>query len=81
VDIAIDTAKEAVHELREKAQDIAGDTVRQVEKTWHKKRPQIHRYMDNHPWLVFGGLLLLAFIFSSDRRQETVSFKTNASRE
>lgn len=33
VDLAIETSKEAVHELREKAQDIAGDTVSQMQKT------------------------------------------------
>jgi hypothetical protein len=69
VDIAIDTAKEAVHEFRGKAQDIAGETVSQMQRTWDKKRPRIERYMDAHPWLVFGALLLLAYIFSGEQKR------------
>jgi hypothetical protein len=67
VDIAIETAKDAVHELRDKAQEVAGKTVGDMQRTWDKKRPRIERYMETHPWVVFGALLFLAYLFSGER--------------
>lgn len=72
VDLAIDTAKEAVHELRDKAQDVAGETLKSIQRTWDKKRPRIERYMDTHPWFVLGALLLLAYFFSGERTGESI---------
>ena len=72
VDIAIETAKEAVHELRGKAQDVASETVRSMQRTWDKKRPRIETYMESHPWMVFGALLLLAYVFSAERKEESL---------
>ena len=73
VDIAVETAKEAVHELRGKAQELAGDTVKSVQRTWNKKRPRIERYMEAHPWIVLGGLFLLAYIFSAEQTQTNLA--------
>jgi hypothetical protein len=66
VDIAIDTAKEAVHEFRGKAQEIAGETVSQMQRTWNKKRPKIERHMDTHL-----GLCLERFFFSHTSFRES----------
>ena len=84
VDIAIETAKEAVHELRErqsmncvgKHRMSLGETVRSVQRSWDKKRPRIKRYMESHPWIVFGALLLLAYLFSSERKDESLKFQS-----
>jgi hypothetical protein len=75
VDISIETAKEAVHELREKAQNVAGETVRSAQRTLDTKRPMIERYMESHPWIVFAALLLLAYLFSSERKDESLEFQ------
>ena len=75
IDIAIETAREALHELREKAQDVAGETVRTAQRTCDKKRPMIERYMESHPWIVFGALLLLAYLLSSERKDESLKFQ------
>jgi hypothetical protein len=73
VDIAIETAKEAVHELRDTAQEVAGKTVGDMQRTWDKKRPRIERYMETHPWVVFGALLFLAYLFSGERTRERIA--------
>jgi hypothetical protein len=73
VDIAIDTAKDAVHELRDTAQEVAGKTIGDMQRTWDKKRPRIERYMETHPWVVFGALLFLAYLFSGERTRERIA--------
>ena len=49
VNVAIETAKEAVHELRGKAQEVAGETVRSVQRTWEQKQSWMDGYMEAHP--------------------------------
>jgi hypothetical protein len=73
VDIAIDTAKEAVHELRGKAENIAGEAVGQMQRRWERKWPRIETYMETHPWVVFGALLFFAYLFSAERKQDTIN--------
>lgn len=71
VDTAIDSTKQVVHELRGKAQEVADGWLDRVNRSWEEQRPRVERYMDAHPWIVLGGLLLLAYLFSaSDRRYQ-----------
>ena len=64
VDSAIDGTKEAVHELRNEAQQIVDQTLNRVKGVWEQQRPRIEGYMDSHPWLVLAGLVFLGFLFS-----------------
>jgi hypothetical protein len=68
VDNAIDGAKEVVHEFRGKAQGLADSVLDRVNMSWQQQRPRIESYMNAHPWVVFGGLILLAYLFSSNQR-------------
>jgi hypothetical protein len=75
VDLAIEAAKEAVHELRGKAEDVTDETVGRVQKLWDRERPRIERYMDTHPWVVIGALVLLAYLFSGERKGESINIQ------
>ena len=68
VDEAIDSAKEAVHEFRGKAEEVADAVLDRVNRSWERHRPRIEAYMTSHPWIVFGGLILLAYLFSAKER-------------
>ncbi|MDF2459254.1 MAG: hypothetical protein K0S79_1670 [Nitrospira sp.] len=68
VDVAIDSAKDAVHEFRDKAEEVADAVLGRVNKSWERQRPRIEAYMTSHPWIVFGGLILLAYLFSAKER-------------
>jgi hypothetical protein len=58
-DIAIESAKEVVHELRGNVQEVAGETLNQVRNSWDQKQTRIERYMSTiHGWC-------LGFFFSS----------------
>jgi CHASE3 domain sensor protein len=70
VDTAIDGAKDAVHEFRGKAQDMADAILDRVNRSWQQQRPRIEAYMNAHPWVVFGGLILLAYVFSANQRSQ-----------
>ena len=64
VDTAIDSTKQAVHELRNEAQDVVDRTLNRVKGAWEERRPRVEEYMDSHPWVVIAGLLLVAYLFS-----------------
>ena len=68
VDEAIDSAKEAVHEFRGKAEEVADAVLDRVNRSWERQRPRFEAYMTSHPWIVFGGLILLAYLFSAKER-------------
>jgi hypothetical protein len=68
VDTAIDGAKDVVHEFRGKVQDVADTMLDRVNKSWQEQRPRVEAYMNAHPWVVFGGLILLAYLFSGNQR-------------
>lgn len=70
VDTAIDGAKDVVHEFRGKAQDLADSMLDRVNRSWQQQRPRVEAYMNAHPWVVFGGLILLAYIFSANQRSQ-----------
>ena len=68
VDTAIDGAKDVVHEFRGKAQEFADAMLDRVNRSWQRQLPRVEAYMDAHPWVVFGGLVLLAYLFSGHQR-------------
>jgi hypothetical protein len=70
VDTAIDGAKDVVHEFRGKAQELADTLLDRVNRSWQQQRPRIEAYMNAHPWIVFGGLILLAYLFSGNQRAD-----------
>jgi hypothetical protein len=76
VDTAIDGAKDVVHEFRGKAQELADAMLDRVNDSWQRQRPRVEAYMDAHPWIVFGGLILLAYLFSGNQRnQQTGTYR------
>ena len=80
VDTAIDGAKQVVHELRGKAQEVTDAMLDRVNRSWQDQRPRIEAYMDAHPWVVFAGLVLLAYVFSGNqRRQQEIDYPGSAS--
>ena len=64
VDTVIDGANEAAHELRGKAREMADAILDRVTRSWEDQRPRVEAYMNAHPWLVLGGLILLAYMLS-----------------
>ena len=70
VDNAIDGSKQVVHDLRCKAQEAADTLLDRVNRSWEKQRPRIEAYMEAHPWVVLGGVILLAYVFSADQRSD-----------
>ena len=75
VDTAIDGAKGVVHEFRGKVQDLADGLLDRVNQSWEEQRPRVEAYMNAHPWVVFGGLILLAYLFSGNQRpKETMRY-------
>jgi hypothetical protein len=67
-DTAIDGAKQIVHEFRARAQEIADAMLDRVNQSWEEQRPRMEAYMNAHPWLVLGGLVLLAYLLSENQR-------------
>jgi CHASE3 domain sensor protein len=75
VDTAIDGAKGIVHEFRGKVQDLADELLDRVNQSWEEQRPRVEAYMNAHPWVVFGGLILLAYLVSGNQRpKETMRY-------
>jgi CHASE3 domain sensor protein len=70
VDLAIDSAKDVVHDLRDKAQDITEAMLDRVSQSWERQQPRIKAYMDAHPWVVVVGLILLAYLFSGSQQKD-----------
>ena len=73
MDVAIDGAKDVIHEFRGKTQEVADELLDRVNQAWERQRPRVEAYMNSHPWIVFGGLILLAYIFSGPERRREVS--------
>jgi hypothetical protein len=68
VDRAIDSAKDVVHDFRGKAQDVTDAMLARINQSWERQQPRIKAYMDAHPWVVVGGLVLLAYLISEKQR-------------
>jgi hypothetical protein len=76
VETAIDGAKDVVHEFRGRAQELADAMLDRVNRSWQQQLPRIEAYMDAHPWVVFGGLVLLAYLFSGHQRPgNTINYR------
>ena len=76
VDRAIDNAKDVVRDLRGKAQDVTNAMLDRVNQSWDRQQPRIKAYMDAHPCVVVGGLVLLAYLISENQRtNETVGYR------
>jgi hypothetical protein len=67
-DVAIDNALDGVHDCRDKAEEVADAVLERGHRSWERQRPRIEAYMTSHPWIVFGGLILLAYMFSAKER-------------
>lgn len=71
VETKVDTAiKDVIHEARNEAQGVVDQTMERVKGAWDEQRPKIEQFMAAHPWVVLGGLVLLGYLFSSNRRSE-----------
>lgn len=74
VSTAIDSTKEAVHELRNDAMEAVnrtvGQTVDRVKETFDQQRPRVEQYIASHPWIMLGGLLVLAYLFTGRRHSQ-----------
>lgn len=69
VEAKVDTAiKDVIHEARNEAQGVVDQTMDRVKGAWDEQRPKIEQFMTAHPWVVLGGLVLLGYLFSGNRR-------------
>jgi len=75
VDTAIDSTKQAVHALRSEAQEVVDRTLNRVKGAWEGRRPSVEQYMDSHPWVVIGGLLIVAYLFSRAQSSGTENWR------
>jgi|SRR5690242_5560566 hypothetical protein len=81
VDTAIDGARDVVHEFRGKVQELADALLDRVNDSWEQQRPRIEAYMHAHPWVVFGGLILLAYLVSGNQHgKETMRYPKQVTR-
>ena len=76
IDAVIDGVKQVVHDFREQAQEVMDAILDRMYQSWKEQRPRIDAYMAAHPWVVFGGMVLLAYVFSGNRRMnDTVHYQ------
>jgi hypothetical protein len=68
LDSTVDSAKEAVHELRTEAQEVANKTLTRFKGFWEGMQDKVDAQMDKHPWLILGSLLVLAYFMSRSQR-------------
>jgi ElaB/YqjD/DUF883 family membrane-anchored ribosome-binding protein len=75
VSSAIDSTKDVVHELRNDAMEAVNQTVDQtvgsVKETVEQQRPRFEQYIEEHPWIMLGGLVI-GWYFQA-RRRETLN--------
>ena len=70
VDTVIDKAKTQFHELRNEAQQVAGQAFGGLERSWEDTFSHIEKYLASRPWLLFGAFCAIAFMFSQKDRQK-----------
>ena len=70
VDTVIDKAKTKLHELRHEAEEVSEHALGRFEHSWEDSLTQINKYLASRPWLVFGALGAIAFIFSQRNREK-----------
>lgn len=67
IDSTVDSAKEAVHELRGQAQEAADRTLTSFGGAWGRMQEKLDTQMERHPWLVLGSLLVLGYFLNRSR--------------
>ncbi|HEU4684337.1 MAG TPA: hypothetical protein VFS39_07535 [Nitrospira sp.] len=67
VDRAVDRAKDTVHQLRAMTEEMTERTLTRVRETWERQLLKIEGALASHPWMVFGALVLLAYVFSQEQ--------------
>ena len=67
VDNAIDSTKDAVHELRNEAEDIIDRAFGRFKELWDSQQPKVEKFIASHPWLVLGGFLLVGYLIAGAR--------------
>jgi ElaB/YqjD/DUF883 family membrane-anchored ribosome-binding protein len=72
LDSTVDTAKEAVHELRTEAQEVADKALTRAKGLFERMQDKIDAQMDEHPWLTLGTLLVVAYVFNRSQRSRTI---------
>jgi hypothetical protein len=74
VNTAIDSTKEAVHEMRNDAMEAVNQTVSRgvgnVKEYWDEQQPRFERYITMHPWLMLGCVLVLGYLFTGRRQSQ-----------
>jgi ElaB/YqjD/DUF883 family membrane-anchored ribosome-binding protein len=68
VDNAIHSTKDAVHELRNEAEDIIDRAFGRFKELWQDQQPKVEKYIASHPWLALGGLLLVGYLIAGRQR-------------
>jgi uncharacterized protein YjbJ (UPF0337 family) len=71
VDNAIDSTKDAVHELRNEAEDIIDRAFGRFKELWQDQQPKVEKYIASHPWLVLGGFLLVGYFIAGARQRNS----------
>ncbi len=64
VDNAIGSTKDAVHELRNEAEDIVDRAFGRFKELWQDRQPKVEKYIASHPWLVLGGFLVVGYLIA-----------------
>jgi ElaB/YqjD/DUF883 family membrane-anchored ribosome-binding protein len=68
VDNAIDSTKDAVHELRNEAEDIIDRAFGRFKELWQDQQPKVEKYIASHPWLALGAFLLVGYLIAGRQR-------------
>jgi hypothetical protein len=76
VDNAIDSTKDAVHELRNEAEDIIDRAFGRFKELWQDQQPKVEKYIASHPWLVLGGFLLVGYFIAGARQRNSTPSET-----
>ena len=73
MDNAIDSTKDAVHELRNEAEDIVDRAFGHFTELWQDQQAKVEKFMASHPWLLLGGFLLVGYLIAGPRERKRAS--------
>jgi ElaB/YqjD/DUF883 family membrane-anchored ribosome-binding protein len=72
MDTAINRTQDIVEELRdhtmEAVNQTVGRTIDRVRESLDEQRPRFEQYIASHPWIMLGGVLVLWYLLSGNRR-------------
>jgi ElaB/YqjD/DUF883 family membrane-anchored ribosome-binding protein len=68
IDSTVDSAKDAVHELRSEAQEIADRTLTRFNGFWGRMQEKADAQMAQHPWIILGTLLFVGYLLSRSQQ-------------